>query len=160
MEGTTNVAELPAPPPQVNLANVMGIPAVRQLLALVGIAASVAAGLAVFNWSQKPNFTAVYQQLEARDAQAVAASLDAAGIEYEINRSTGAVEVRSDQIYQARMQLAAQGLPQSASIGMADIGEGAGFGTSQFAENARYNHALEMELSNTIKSLRAVQNAR
>ena len=58
------------------------------------------------------------------------------------------------------MQLAAQGLPQTASGGMETVGESSSFGVSQFMETARYQHALEAELSRTIKSLRAVQEAR
>jgi len=35
-----------------------------------------------------------------------------------------------------------------------------GFGVSQFMENARYQHALETELSRTIASLKQVEGAR
>ncbi|MEM9171331.1 MAG: flagellar basal-body MS-ring/collar protein FliF [Pseudomonadota bacterium] len=160
MDGTANIAELPPPAPQVHIGNLINIPAVRQLLLLIGVAASVAVGFALFSWSQTPDFAPVYGQLEERDRMAVKDALVASGIEHRINAQSGAVEVRSDQIHAARIQLAAQGLPSSAALSMADLGEGSTFGTSQFMESAKYQHTLEAELSATIQSLRAVQKAR
>jgi flagellar M-ring protein FliF len=56
------------------------------------------------------------------------------------------------------MGLAAKGLP--ASGGFSLLEKDPGFGTSQFMENARFERALETELSRTIASLRSVQGAR
>ena len=68
MEVTTT-AELPAPEvPQVRLGTVLKIPAVRQLIALLGIAASVAVGVGVFMWSQSPSMTALYSGLDESDS--------------------------------------------------------------------------------------------
>jgi flagellar M-ring protein FliF len=59
----------------------------------------------------------------------------------------------------ARLRLAAQGLPQSDG-GFATMAKEPGFGVSQFMESARYQHALEKELARTIASLQPVQAAR
>ena len=147
-------------PPQIQLANVLRIPAVRQLSLLVGVAVAVAAGFAVVLWSQTPDYSQLYSGLEERDAAAVVDALRTSGIEYEVNAATGAIMVRADDVHSARMQLASQGLPQTRSVGMDSVGDQSSFGVSQFMETARYQHALESELSRTIKSLRAVQEAR
>ncbi|MEL6868230.1 MAG: flagellar basal-body MS-ring/collar protein FliF [Pseudomonadota bacterium] len=161
MEGTTNIAELPAPvAPQIQLSTLVRIPAVKQLMSLIGIAASVAIGVAVVMWSKSPDFTQLYGGLEERDAAAVVDALRTAGIEHDISSATGAIRVRSDQVHEARMQLASQGLPQGGTVGMEAMGDASSFGVSQFMESARYQHAQEAELSRTIKSLRSVQDAR
>ena len=161
MEATVPSAEVKSSGvPQIQLGNVLQIPAVRQVMLLVGVALAVAAGVAVVMWSQSPEYSQLYGELEQRDAAAVVDALAAAGIEYEVSASTGAILVRADQVHNARMQLAAQGLPQTAAGGMETVGESSSFGVSQFMETARYQHALEAELSRTIKSLRAVQEAR
>ncbi|MEL6200663.1 MAG: flagellar basal-body MS-ring/collar protein FliF, partial [Pseudomonadota bacterium] len=144
--------------PQIQLGNVLQIPAVRQVLLLVGVALAVAAGVAVVMWSQKPEYRSLYSGLEQREAAAVVDALRNAGVDYDIADS-GAILVPADQLQSARMQLASQGLGQSQG-GMDDMGESSSFGVSQFMETARYQHAIEAELSQTIKSLRAVQEAR
>lgn len=159
MEVTTT-AELPAPEvPQVRLGTVLKIPAVRQLIALLGIAASVAAGVGVFMWSQSPSMTALYSDLDDRDRAMIAEELRASGIDSEVDQATGNILVPADQIHIARMQLASRGLSPGQSEGMNGVPESS-FGMSQFMETARYQHALEAEISRTIAALRFVREAR
>ena len=68
--------------------------------------------------------------------------------------------VAETQLHEARLQLAAQGLPQTTAAGMAMMQEQSSFGVSQFMESARYQHALEAELARTIASMGAVREAR
>ena len=51
------------------------VPAVRQLALLIGLAMAVAAGVALFSWSQQPNYVPVYPGLAEKDASAVAEAL-------------------------------------------------------------------------------------
>lgn len=144
---------------QLDFAGVMRIPAVRQMVLLVGVAASVALGLAIFLWSQSPSYTQLYGDLDERDASQVVEALASAGIEYRLS-ANGAVMVPASRVHEARLELAASGLPEGTGIGLEMIKEPSGFGTSQFMENARYQHALESELAKTIRSVRSVQDAR
>ncbi len=57
-------------------------------------------------------------------------------------------------------QAGGQGLPQSDGMGVEMIEKDPGFGTSQFMEKARYQHAQETELARTIVKVQGVQNAR
>jgi len=157
---TGNVIESTVvPSSQLHLAGVLRIPAVRQVLSLIGVAAAVAAGFAVVLWSQTPVFTQLYSEVSSAEAAEVAEALQAADIEYKLS-GNGNVLVAESKLHDARMQLAAQGLPQSASAGMESIQEQSSFGVSQFMESARYQHALEAELARTIASLGAVREAR
>ena len=132
----------------------------RPLLLLIGIAAAVAAGVAVMLWWQGPNWSLLYGNLEANDASQVVQALQTAGIKYKLSDDTGAVMVPADQVHAARLKLAAQGLPEGSSSGLELINKDSGIGVSQFMENARYQYALETELARTIATLRSVAAAR
>ncbi|TXH04624.1 MAG: flagellar basal body M-ring protein FliF [Nevskiaceae bacterium] len=136
------------------------IPGLRQLALLLGIAAAVAGGISIYMWSQKPAAAPLYANLSAKDSAEVADALRGAGIPYQVDATTGAVTVAGDKLYEARLKLASQGLPKSSGMGFEMIQQEQGFGTSQFIETARYQHALETELARTIGSLQSVQAAR
>jgi len=159
METGTAIESTVAPPSQLNLAGVLHIPAVRQVLSLIGVAAAVAAGFAVVLWSQTPEYTQLYSDMSSAEAAEVAEALQAADIDYKLSGS-GSVLVAEAKLHDARLQLASRGLPQSASAGMDMMQEQSSFGVSQFMESARYQHALEAELARTIASLGAVREAR
>jgi len=135
-------------------------PLFRQLAVMVGIAASVALGVAVVLWSQTPNFSPLYGNLGQKDAAAVVAALEQAGVEFRVDESTGMVMVPSGKLQDLRIQLASQGLPNSTGMGMEMLNQDTGFGTSRMVEQARYHHALEGELARTIGTLANVETAR
>ena len=159
MDNGTVVEPAVATPTQISLLGVLRIPAVRQVMLLIGVAAAVAIGFAIVLWSQSPGYTQLYTSLGPGESAEVADALKAANIEYKVSDS-GTILVPGARIHDARMQLASQGLPQSASAGMDAMQEQSSFGVSQFMESARYQHALEAELARTIASLGAVSEAR
>lgn len=137
-----------------------GLPALRQVGLMVGLAASVALGVAVVLWSQSPNYSLLYGNLSDKDASQVMDALQKAGIPYELDRATGAVMVPGSEVHRARLKLASDGLPKSSGSGFDLLESDQGFGTSQFIENARYQRALEGEIGRTIATLRNVKSAR
>jgi flagellar M-ring protein FliF len=134
------------------------IPAVRQAFVLLTVAAAVAGGISLYMWSQKPAFTPLYANLSDRDSAAITEALRGANIQFHMEPN-GAISVPEANLYDARLKLAAAGLPQGASGGFESLGED-GFGVSSTVENARYQRALETELTRTIASIRSVQSAR
>lgn len=136
------------------------LPALRQVGLMIGLAASVALGVAVVLWSQKPNYTLLYANLGSKDAGQVVDALQKAGIAYQVDQTTGAIMVESSKIQHARMQLASDGLPEGGTMGFEMLQKDQGFGTSQFIETARFQHALESELGRTIATLKGVESAR
>lgn len=136
------------------------LPVVRQVGLLVGLAASIALGVSIVMWSHTPNYSVLFGSLNDKDASAVVASLQKNGIEYKVDPSTGAVMVAASKVHEARLKLAAEGLPHSSDMGFELMEKQEGFGTSQFLEKARYQRAMEGELARTIMSLNAVANAR
>lgn len=159
METGTLIESSAVPSSQLNLAGVMRIPAVRQVVSLIGVAGAVAVGFAIVLWSQSPQFTQLYGDMSTAEATEVAAALQAANIDYKLT-GNGTVLVAESKLHDARLQLASMGLPQSTSTGMELMQEQSSFGVSQFMESARYQHALEAELGRTISAIGAVREAR
>ena len=135
-------------------------PIVRQIAVMVGIAASVALGVAVVLWSQTPSYVPLYGNLAQKDAMEIAQALQAAGIAYEVDHDSGIVMVPSGDLREARMKLAGQGLPQSGSVGFELMQEETGFTTSRLVETARYQRAIEGELARSVMTLANVESAR
>ena len=136
------------------------LPIVKQLGLMIGLAASVAAGVGIVLWSQTPAYSLLYGNLSGSDATEVMEALQRADIPVRLDRHSGALLVPSGKVHDARLKLAAEGLPHSTDMGFEVLEKEQGFGTSQFVERARYQRALEVELARSISKVNSVQNAR
>lgn len=132
----------------------------RQVGLMVGLAASVALGVAVVLWAQEPNYQPVVGDLSAYNPQDVTTILDSNGIDYKMDPRTGALLVPSEQVYSARLKLAAEGVTDQKTMGYELLDQERGLGTSQFMETISYRRGLEGELARTIAAMRGVRNAR
>ncbi len=148
-----------APKPPFNR-RLQEMPGLIQLMQLVVLAAAIAAGIWLFLLTQKPSMSALYTGLADRDAAEVIEALRSAQVPYELDQVTGAILVPETHVHEARLKLAAQGLPNGSRAGFEMIQGEQGFGVSQFVEGARYQLAMETELARTIANLRPVKDAR
>jgi flagellar M-ring protein FliF len=140
-------------------ANIAALPAtLRPLLLLIGIAAAVAAGVWIVLWSKGPTYSLLYANISPQDEAQIAQALDSAQIPYKLDSAGSGIEVPAERLDEARLKLAGQGLTDNDSF--ASLEKSSGFGVSQFMEDVRYQHALEMELARTIASLQSVAGAR
>jgi flagellar M-ring protein FliF len=135
-------------------------PALKQVLLLVGLAAAIAAGIAMVFWSQGQNYTPLYSGLADRDFGEITAQLDSANVPYRIDSASGSLLVPADRKYEVRMQLASSGLPRGTGFGIEEMPERSSFGQTPFMENALYVRAVETELGRTIGSMQPVEMAR
>ncbi|MCK4710094.1 MAG: flagellar M-ring protein FliF, partial [Gammaproteobacteria bacterium] len=161
----SNQAVSTLPPGTVTLPPVLhgmlDMPVAKQIGLIFSIGAVVALTILVGSWAIAPGMTPLYSSLDGKDAADVSSALLSAGIAYELNSATGTLMVDQSKLHDARLKMAALGLPKKASMrGMEQLSEEQGFGTSQFVEAARYHHALETELARTISSLRNIRSAR
>lgn len=140
--------------------SLMRNPVVRQLAVMIGIAASVALGVAVVLWSQTPTYSQLFGTLAQKDAAEVVTALEQLGVPYRVDEAGGSVMVPSGKLSEVRMKLAAQGLPRSDSMGFEILQQDPGFGTSRALEAARFQRALENELARSISTLANVESAR
>ncbi len=137
-----------------------GLSLMRQLGLMIGLAASVAIGVAIVQWSQDPSYRMLYSNLTEQDSGEIANSLQQAAIPYKVDTNTGAILVAGESVHEARLKLASEGLPRGGGVGFEMLDKDQGFGVSQFMEGARYQRALEGELARTIGSLNNVRGAR
>lgn len=143
-----------------DLGRLQDIPAVRQLGLFAMVAATIALGLWLFFWTQRADYVPVFAGLDAKATSDASELLRSNQIPFRIDPGNGALAVPTDQLGAAKMALAAAGLPASNASGFESMQGDQGFGTSQFIEGARYQHALEIELARTIANLRPVREAR
>ncbi|MDD5216043.1 MAG: flagellar basal-body MS-ring/collar protein FliF [Methylococcales bacterium] len=131
----------------------------RQVAIMLGLALSVAIGIAVVLWSQDANYARLYTELNDKDTAEILDALNAQGVKYKIEEG-GAIMVMADKVNDTKIKLAAQGLPKSNSLGYELLDKEQSFGTSKTAELARHQRALEGEIARTIMSIQSVKNAR
>ncbi|MFA1686973.1 flagellar basal-body MS-ring/collar protein FliF [Achromobacter dolens] len=127
---------------------------------LLGAAAAVVALIvAVAMWSSEPKYKVLFSNLDDRDGGAIVTALGTMNVPYKYNDTGTALLVPADRVYDARLQLASQGLPRGGSVGF-ELMDNARFGASQFAEQINYQRGLEGELARSIESMHTVQHAR
>ena len=132
----------------------------QQLIGLIGgIAALFALIAGVWMWGKTPDYRVLYSNLSDRDGGAIIESLQQMNIPYKFTEGGGALLVASDQVYEARLKLASQGLPKGGNVGF-ELMENQKFGITQFAEQVNYQRALEGELARSVQSIGAVAAAR
>ena len=132
----------------------------KQVGLMVGLAASIALGFWVVLWSQEPDYRPLFTDVSNLDASQVANVLQRENIRFKVDTDSGMIMVESDKINQARLKLAAEGLPTGDTMGYALLDKQEPFGTSQFMEKTRYYRSVEGELAKTISSMNRVRGAR
>lgn len=136
------------------------LPVTRQLGLMVGLALSVALGLAVVLWSREPIYRPLYTNLSAQDASEIVAALQERGVAYRVDQASGAILVPADAMHATRIALASTGLPKGGGVGFELLDRQGTFGESELMESVRYQRVLEGELARTIGSLADVQGVR
>jgi len=107
----------------------------------------------------RTHWVTLYSGLEARDAGAITDKLKAAKVPYRIAGDGTQIEVPDTAVYEQRLSLAAQGLPQGQGRGYELLDEN---NLLLSEESARVNRlrALQGELERSILSMRGVEGVR
>jgi len=135
------------------------LPANQKIGVMVVAAAFIALLIGAWMWSQAPDYRVLYGSVSDRDGGAIIAALQQMNVPYKFAEGGGSVMVPANRVHEARLRLAAQGLPKGGQVGF-ELMEGQKFGTSQFLEQVNYQRALEGELARSIGALSAVAAAR
>ncbi|MGI9598371.1 MAG: flagellar basal-body MS-ring/collar protein FliF, partial [Acidimicrobiales bacterium] len=99
----------------------------------------------------------LYTDLEATAAADITAELDAQGVPYELLNGGRVIQVPAGQVHNLRLNLSAQGLPNS--DGGWSILDNQGITTSAFEQRVGYQRAMEGELARTISAIDGVSSA-
>ncbi len=135
------------------------MPPGRRNTLLASVAFLVAAVAAMVWYVQRPDWKVLFSGMDARDAAQVTQELTAAGIPNRISADGSGVEVPSDAVDKARIEVAAKGMPQSGRMGF-ELFDKPNWVGSEFDERVNYQRALEGELEHTIQTLGVVRSAR
>jgi len=131
-----------------------------QRLVLVGVTAGLLAGfVSLILWTRMPEFAVLYGRLTAEDAAQIVEGLKKQGIPYRIDDGGKTLLVPGERVYDARMSLASEGIPQGGIVGF-EVFDKTSFGITDFAQKVNYARALEGELTRTIRRLEGVDGAR
>lgn len=125
------------------------------LVSLLLLTVAVMAGIML--WSQRVDYQVLYSNLTNEDAGQVIAKLKELKIPYKVDGH--AIYVPSAKVYELRLELAAQGMPQGGGVGF-EIFDKTQIGVTEFVQRLNYVRALQGELSRTIRQLSEVEHAR
>lgn len=128
------------------------------LISLVG-AGTLAFLFIVGGGMRTSPMTALYTDLDPKDAASIAQRLETDGIPYDTSAGGRIVRVPRDQVDRLRLLLAGEGL-SGGVVGKEIFDQESSFGRTSFELNVNYVRAIEGELSRTIKFIRSVSEAR
>lgn len=137
----------------------MAMPVGKRTWLLASLAFLAAACIGMMWFAQRPDWRVLFSGLDGKDTQQVSQELAAAGIPYQTTTDGSGVEVPSDMLDKARMEVAAKGMPQSGRLGF-ELFDKPNWVGSEFDERVNYQRALEGELEHTIDTLGVVRSAR
>lgn len=130
----------------------------RSLPTMIAVIVGIV-GLAAYLYMQKPSLTTLYAGLPESEKAMVLESLKNAGVDVSMDPVTGEVLVPVIDYHNARMTLAAQGLPSSSGTGYDQL-DSIQMGSSRSVEAAKLKQTQEMELARSISEIDLVLSAR
>ena len=134
-------------------------PAVQRSIPVMITLFVIFIGIVLFVSFREPTKTALFSALPESEKSRIVDVLKANGIDVSVDRTTGEVLVPSPEYYEARMKLAAEGLPSSVPQGY-DLLEDIPLGTSRSVEFMKMKQTQEIELSRSINEISHILGAR
>jgi flagellar M-ring protein FliF len=143
-----------------HLAEIVRRMSVSQVVMLMAIIIGVIVGVVtVAGWLGKITYQPLYSNLEPAEAADITRYLAEKNISYQLSAGGTTIEVPESDLYESRISLASEGLPNSGSVGYSIFDE-SNLGMTDFLQKLNFRRALEGELSRTITALNEVQAAR
>jgi flagellar M-ring protein FliF len=141
-----------------NLTEQVKIMPLQKKIALLGVAALIIAAIFMLTtWIQKVDYQLLFANLSQEDGGAIIQKLNELRVPYRTEG--GGIMVPADRVYELRLQLASQGLPQGGGVGF-ELFDKTSFTMTDFVQKLNYRRALQGELSRTIRSLAEIDQCR
>lgn len=109
--------------------------------------------------ANRTDYRPLFTNLTTEDAGEIVKKLKDSKTPYQITADGKGVMVPSDKVYELRLSLASEGLPQGGGVGF-EIFDRKNFGMTEFVQKLNYQRALQGELTRTISQLTGVEQAR
>ena len=136
-------------------------PDVQRILPYVIGVIALAICILFYLWVSAPTYRSVYPGMSEADRQEAKEALDAAGFSPRIDINSGALQVDDDRYHEARILLASQDIPRSATAGgFENLLEQGSMTTSRFMEQVSYRAAMETELAKSVTEIATIRGAR
>src|SRR3990172_1248659 len=135
------------------------IPAGRRIAIFVAAGIVLTAMIVMVFLAQKQDFQLLYSNLSSEDASAIISKLKDKRIQYKISADGTSIMVSSRDVYEMRLQLAGEGLPQGSGVGF-EIFDKTSFGMTEFVQKLNYQRAIQGELARTINKFTEVEQSR
>ncbi len=119
----------------------------------------VAAAVFVAHWSQKPDLTLLYSNLNPEEAGKITEKIAEQGIAYELKAGGTSVYAPRNKIAELRLMMAREGLPEGSQKGY-KIFDDEKIGISPLVQNVNLKRALQDELAKSIQTIDGVEYAR
>ena len=142
-----------------NIREAIDQPSFRRAFPTILAALTAIAAVIVFVSMREPNMTTLYASASDADKSKIFDALKNMGMGVELDPATGEVLIPTNDYHQARISLAAQGLPEYASNGFEEI-DNLPLGTSRSVESMKLKKVQENELARSIAEISSIQGAR
>ncbi|BBW96691.1 flagellar basal-body MS-ring/collar protein FliF [Geobacillus icigianus] len=131
----------------------------KRLTLAVAAAMLAAAGIAIF-LATRTEMVPLYSNLTPQEAGQIKATLDERGVPAEVVDGGTTIQVPKEQVDALKVELAAEGIPNSGMIDYSFFGQNASFGMTDNEFNMVKLKAMQTELANLIKTIDGVQDAK
>ena len=145
--------------PITRMSNFVNQPAFKRSLPLIVSIVFAGVVLIFFALSQKPSLTSLYDSLSASEKAKMLDALTAAGYDASVDPATGNVLIPTSDFHEAKLSLAAQGLPASTPDGYSELNN-LPMGASRSVEAMKLKQAQEVEIARSISAMSDVIGAR
>jgi len=115
--------------------------------------------LAFLGGDESGDFKVLFSGLTQQDAAEVVGRLKEQRVPYKLGGDGTVILVPPEQVYEARLNLAGEGLPRGGGVGF-EIFDKTSLGTTDFVQRLNYQRALQGELARTIREFDQVDEAR
>ena len=133
-------------------------PGKQMLVAAVAFLSAVAFAILIFV-ANRTDYRPLFTNLTSEDAGEIVKKLKDAKTPYQITPDGKGILVPSDKVYELRLTLASEGIPQGGGVGF-EIFDRKNFGMTEFVQKLNYQRALQGELARTIGQINGVEQAR
>ena len=143
----------------VSVRDMMDQPSFRRAFPTILAALTAVVAIVAFTAMKEPNLTTLYASASDSEKSKIYEALKNMGMNVELDPATGEVLIPTNDYHQARISLAAQGLPEYAGSGIEAL-DSLPLGASRSVEATKLKNFQENELARSISEIRSIQAAR
>lgn len=135
------------------------LPTSKRLSFLFLIIISIAAMILLFVKLNTINYVELFSGLSPEDAGAIINRLRTQNVPFKLENGGQTIKVSNDIVYETRISLATEGLPEGTSNGY-ELFDKTRLGATDFVQKLNLTRALQGELARTISSINSIETCR